>query len=102
LQDNNSGLIRPHTRPHYVLEKFDVLIILDTIVEGHVERMMCTRTIIPERSSIIESSGAREELSSIVLMERQCHNTICGPECLFYAVAMMNIDIDVEDTRVVK
>ena len=31
-----------------------------------------------------------------ILVETNCHDTICSVECFFYTIAVMDVDVDVE------
>lgn len=34
-------------------------------------------------------------------METNCHDTICSVECFFYTIAVVDIDVNVEHTRMI-
>ena len=71
-------------------------------MEGYIKRMVGARTSVVKRPSIIQCARTREEFCSVIFMKGKCHNTICRIEGLLDAVTVMDVDIDVEDTRVVQ
>jgi hypothetical protein len=44
-------------------------------------------------------TGSREELS--ILVEADCEHAVSCVKCLFYAVSVMNVNIDVENPLVI-
>jgi hypothetical protein len=44
-------------------------------------------------------TGSREELP--ILVEADCEHAVGGVKCLFYAVSVMNVDVDVENPLVI-
>ena len=34
-------------------------------------------------------------------MERDCHDSVCGVECLLYSISVVNVNINVENTLVI-
>jgi len=102
LEDNSSWLINSHTGSHYIFKELDVLVVLYTIMKRHIEGVVCTRARVIDRSRIIQRASTGEKDSSFVLMERECHDAVGGPESLLDTIAVVNINIDVEYARVVK
>ena len=100
LKDDDGGSEGRHARLDDLAEEPGVILVVDAVVEGHVEGMMgarVQRVFGPRRS---DGSCAREEVISIVLVEGQGHDSIGRPECLFDAVAVMDVDVDVENSWV--
>ena len=51
-------------------------------------------------AGLVEAAGAGEENRFVVLVEGKRHDAVGGPERLFDAVAMVDVDVDVEDARI--
>ena len=83
-------------------KQFSVLLIVDTVIQRYVEGMMSARIQRISRTKVVWSTSAWKEVDFIVLVKRECHYTIRRPERLFYSVAMVYIDIDVQDTRMME
>lgn len=49
--------------------------------------------------SHLDVTSSREKFS--VFVERARHDPICGVECLFNAVTVVHVNVDVEHTRVI-
>jgi hypothetical protein len=49
-------------------------------------------------TSIVRSAGAWEEVFLVILMERQSENSVGGEESLFDAIAVVDVDVNVEDS----
>ena len=45
-------------------------------------------------------AGTREEAAA-VFVERHGHDLICSHECLLHSIAVVDVDVDVEHSRVV-
>lgn len=69
LDDDSCGVVGANAGTDDVFEEFDVLVVFDTVVEGHVERVVSAWATVVERSGVIQSTGAGEEIKLAVFME---------------------------------
>lgn len=84
-----------------VAEEADVVVVFDAVVEGDVERVMGAWVERVERTGRGQRAGAGEEAVFVVFVEGEGHDAVGGPEGLLDAVAVVDVDVDVEDARVV-
>lgn len=77
------------------LKHAPVVLVRDAIPQRHVDRVVPALAV----SDILEVARSREELA--VLVERGGHDAVGGVERFFDSVAMVDVDVDVEDARVV-
>lgn len=49
---------------------------------------------------VVQPAGAGEEVVLVVFVEGDCEDTVCGPEGLLDAVAVVHIYVDIHDARV--
>ena len=101
LQDDGSGPVYVDSGADDVLEKVGVGFVVDAIVEGHVDGKISSWVVWVDGTSGFKWAGAREEDLFVVFVEGDAHDAIGGPEGLFDAVTVVDVDIDVEDTGVV-
>jgi len=83
------------------LEELDVGVVIDPVVEGHVEGVVSAWVERVIWAGGVEGAGAREEVVFVVFVEGDCEDAVCGPEGLLDAVAVVHVDVDVHDSRVV-
>lgn len=78
------------------LEHLEVVGIVNAVLEGNVHRVVLAFLV----SSLASVSSAREEVWG-VFVQRNAHNAVCVVESILYAIAMMNVNVNVQDARVV-
>jgi hypothetical protein len=91
LEDHRFGLIVAHDVLDDWLKDGLVGFVCDTIAEGEVDRVVLS---LPD-SNVSELAGTREIFA--VFVKRDCHDSIGGIEGLLHTIAMVNVDVDVED-----
>lgn len=102
LDDDCGGVVVLDAGADYVSEEARIAFIVDAVVERDVEGVVRAGIAVGCRTCFVEPAGAGKEDLLIVFVERQRHHTIGGPESLFDAVAMVDVDVYVEDSRVVE
>lgn len=102
LEDNSSRLISSHTWSYYIFKELDVLVVLYPIVKRHIEGMVRTWARVVDRSRIVQGTGAGEKDGFVILVERKCHDAVRGPKSLLNAIAVMNVNVNVEYAGMVK
>lgn len=101
LEHDGGGLVDADAGPDNVLEELDVLLVFDAVVQRDVEGVVGARVGRVAGAGAFERAGAGEEILLVVFVEGEGHDAIGGPEGLFDAVAVVDVDVDVEDARVV-
>ncbi|RUS32932.1 hypothetical protein BC938DRAFT_473769 [Jimgerdemannia flammicorona] len=96
LEDNGRGAECVNGGLHDGLEKVDVGNIINTVTERDVDRVIFAQG----GANLIHVACAREKVA-IVLVEGHSHNAICGVKGFLDAVAMVDVDVDVQDTGIV-
>ena len=95
LHNKSVGSVLRHYSLHYILEKLIKLIITYSRFQGNIERI-----VFPlELANFIDITGAREKIISI-LMKRNSHDPVRKEKRFFDPIAMVNINIKVEDSWV--
>jgi hypothetical protein len=94
LKNNRSRLVVFHDPANSWLEDSLVALIVDTVAEREVDRIV----LASADSNVSQLSGPWEVLA--VLVEGHGHDSVCRVEGFFNTVAMMDIDVDVENARV--
>ncbi|KAJ6264428.1 Chromatin modification-related protein png1 [Drechslerella dactyloides] len=97
LEDDCAGAVGEQDGLGDALEEEEVAIVVDAVFQGHVEAVVAAVA----GADVFEPACAGEELLRIVLVEGEGHDAVGGPEGLFDAVAVVDVDVDVEDARVV-
>jgi hypothetical protein len=77
------------------LEDALVVFIVDAVSQGDIDRVALgvADTVVPDLA------GTGEELA--VFVKGSGHDAVGGVECLFDAVSVVHVDVDVEDAGVV-
>lgn len=101
LENYGRGSVMLDAGTDDVAEEADIVVVLDAVVERHVERMMRAGVERVERTGRGQRAGAREEAVFVVFVEGEGHDAVGGPEGLLHAVAVVDVDVDVQDARVV-
>lgn len=96
LQNNSSGPIESHDVLNDELEYIKVVWVGDTLLERHINRVVSTVV----GAYLVHVTGAREERVA-VLVERHCHDAVGQIERFLHAVAVVDVDVDVEHSRVI-
>jgi hypothetical protein len=91
-----SELLTAHTDDGF--EKVDVLVVIDPILQRNVDGMMSSWIRLIIWACTIKITSSREKVPTIKFVNRQSQNTICGPKCLFHAVSVVDVDINVQDS----
>ena len=102
LEDDGRGPVDGDAGTDDVLEEADVLVVFNTVVEGDVEAVMGAGVAGVGGPGGVEGPGAGEVGVLVVFVEGEGHNAVGGPEGLFDAVSVMDVDVNVEDAWVVK
>ncbi len=102
LQHDGGGAVGGDAGADDVLEQGDVVGVFDAVVQRHVERVVrarVERVVGGPRGR--ERARAGEEVFLVVFVEGEGHDAVGGPEGLLDAVAVVDVDVDVEDAGVV-
>lgn len=91
LEDNRLRTVPLHDALDYGLEDALVGGIVDTVAEGEVDGIVLARA----DTDITKFTSAGEVLA--VLVERDSHDAVRGVEGFFDTVAMVNVDVNVEN-----
>ncbi len=83
------------------LEELFVLEIVDAIIERDVDGVVASWVIWVNGTGGVEGPSAREEDLFVVFVEGDTHDAVGRPEGLLDAVAVVDVDVDVQDARVV-
>lgn len=102
LKDNCCGVVVRHAGPHDVFEELGVGEIIDAVIQGDVEGVVRARVGIGFGPRGIHTAGAGEVDCFFVFMEGEGHDSVGRPKGLFDPVAMVDIDVDVEDAGMVE
>ena len=102
LEHDGRRVIGLHARPDAVLEELDVLVVFDAVVQGHVQGVVGARVVRVRGPVVVRPAGAGEERGGFVFVEGERHDAVGGPEGLLDAVAVVDVDVDVEHARVVQ
>ena len=94
---NHHGIrsVESHASIHNFLEKLKISGIIDTLLERHINRIVFADPL----SNRIECSSSRKEIF-IKLMKAHSHDSISMIESFLNSITMMNINIEVQHSRV--
>jgi hypothetical protein len=95
LQNDARRPKRRDRRLHDGLEELDVALVVDPVLEGHVEGEVLSEPI----ADFVDGTGSGEEVAR-VFVEGDGEDAIGLVEGFLDAVAVVNVDVDVEDSRV--
>ena len=95
LQYNATGTIALDARFDDRSEHVSVGVVVDAVAQGNVDRIVSTGVL----TDFVHRSGARKKIVP-VLVKRNGHDAIGEIEGLLNAVAVVNVDVDVENARV--
>ena len=95
LQDDGSGTVVFDCGANDGLKEVFVLDVVDAIVEGHVDGVVASWIVWVDGPCGFKGASAWEEDLLVVFVERDTHDAVAGPEGLFDAVAVMDVDVDV-------
>lgn len=101
LEDYSRRSVMLNAWPDNVAEEADIVVVFDAVVERDVERMMRAGVERVERTGRGQRACAGEEAVFVVFVEGEGHDAVGGPEGLLDAVAVVDVDVDVQDARVV-
>ena len=101
LEDDGGRVVRGDAGADDGFEERDVVGVFDAVVEGHVEGVVGARVERVGGTGGGERAGAGEEVVFVVFVEGERHDAVAGPECLLDTVAVVDVDVDVEDPGVV-
>ena len=102
LEHDHRRVVGAHTRADNVFEQLDVGCVVDAVVQGNVEGVVRAGVRVGEGPRGVEPAGAGEVGGLVVFVERESHDAIRRPKGLFDAVAVVHVDVDVQDARVVE
>lgn len=102
LEDDGRGAVGGNAGADDVLEEADVLVVFDAVVEGHVEAVVSAGVAGVGGAGGVEGPGAGEVRVLVVLVEGEGHDAVGGPEGLLDTVAVVDVDVDIEDAGVVE
>lgn len=80
-----------------ILKELEEGIIVHTRFKGNIKCVMFAIIL----AIFIHTSSTREKIFTI-LMERHTHDSIGQVECFFHAIAMMYVNINIDDPRIDK
>ena len=100
LEDDGRGTVVLDAFADDRFEEPGVLPVADAVVKRDVESVMGAWVKRVFRASGVDAAGAREE-GGAELVEGESHDAVGGPECFFYTVAVVDVDVDIEDAGVV-
>jgi len=83
-----------------VVEEGFVLLVGDAVVEGDVDGVVGAGIVLGFGPVVFKPACAGEEDLGLVLVEGDRHDAVGGEEGFFYAVAVVHVDVDVEDPGV--
>jgi hypothetical protein len=92
LKDNSLWSVVLHDSSDDWLEDCFVRDIVNSIAKGEVHRVVLALT----DTNIPQFTCARKVFT--VLVERDCHNPVSSVESFLNTIAMMNVNVNVEDT----
>ena len=95
LEYDRIGPVHLHDLGHDGLEELPVVLVIDSVLERDVEAVVLALGV----ADVIEVARAREVLPE--LMEGRRKDAIRGVERLLHAVAVVDVDVDVEHALVV-
>ena len=95
LQHHCGRLVLLHDAPDHRLEHAPVGFIGDTIAQWHVACIVFSLF----EARVTQLTSTWEKLA--ILVKRACHHTVSRVECLFDTVAMVDVNINVENAGVV-
>lgn len=82
------------------LKEVGILLISDAVVKGYIDGVVRTGIVLGLGTVIFETASAGEEDVRGVFVEGTGHDTVCTIESLLDTVAVMNIDVDIEHSRI--
>ena len=101
LEDDGGGVVVVDGGADDVLEEVLVRFVVDAVVQRHVDAVAVARVVRVGGALGFEGPGAGEEVLLVVFVEGDAEDAVGGPEGLFDSVAVVDIDVDVEDARMV-
>lgn len=101
LQHDGRRSVMLDARADNVAEEADIVIVFDAVVERDVEGVVGAGVERVEGARRGQRARAGEEAVFVVFVEGEGHDAVGGPEGLLDAVAVVDVDVDVEDARVV-
>ena len=102
LEDDGGGSVCLYRWSYHVFEQFYILFILHPIMKRDVQAMVPSRVRRIRRASRIEGPSAGKVDFLVVFVEGDGHYPIRGPESLFDAIAVVNVYVDVQHSRMVE
>ena len=102
MEDDGCRVVGVEAGSDDVFEKMDVLVIVNAVVEGDVEGVVRARVEGVGGAGGARPTGSGEEFFGVVFVEGKSHDAVGRPEGLFDAIAMVDVDVDVEDAGVVE
>ena len=93
LQDDRTWLELVYAQVHHTLEEVGVRIIIHSVSERHVH-CIALRGVLAD---IPHTSGSGEIIT--VFVEGHGHYAVCEVEGFFYAIAVVNVNVNVHYTR---
>ena len=102
LEDDGRGVVGGDAGGDDFVEEGGVGVVVDAVEQGDVEGVVGARVGGVRGAGVVDVAGAGEEDVFFVFVEGEGHDAVGGPEGLLDAVAMVDVDVDVEDARVVQ
>lgn len=93
LQDDGRGLIRRNSGLHDALEERDIRLVVDAVLKRDIEGEVFAKRM----ADFVDVARPREEVGR-VLVKRDGENAVGVVEGLLNTVAVVNVDVDVENT----
>lgn len=102
LENDGGWFVGADARADNVLEEFGVRMVVNAVIQRNIKRVMGARVRVGFWASGVQTTGAGEVNCFLVFVEGKGHDAIGGPEGLLNAVAMVDVDVNVENTRVIE
>lgn len=94
LQHDDAGLERVDGWTHDVFEQLNIALVIDAVLQWHIERKIFPLV----QASFGDVAGSREEVIS-EFVKGNCQDSVRPVKCFLNAIAMVDIDIDVQNSR---
>ncbi len=102
LEDDGGGVVGGDAGGDDGVEEAGVAVVVDAVEQGDVEGVVGAWVGGVQGAGVVDAAGAGEEDVFFVFVEGEGHDAVGGPEGLLDAVAVVDVDVDVEDAGVVE
>ena len=95
LQHDSTRSISVHDLLHDFRVNLSIRLVINSVLEGKVYRVMFAFAL----AYICHITRAGEKVS--VFVERDSHDSVCWVKCFFYTIAMVVVNINIQDSLVI-